>query len=534
MRMRKKSYILIFLIGFLSIALVACASEPNDVDDADEGNPDGQTTQGGDLIIAKQSDVVSLDPAASNDTPSSDVQRNIFETLVTQDENMENQPLLAESWEQIDDTTWVFKLREGITFHDGSDFNAEAVKANIDRTLDPEVGSPRAIMYNMITEVEVIDNYIVQFKTAYPFAPLPAHLAHPGGVMISKEQIEEDYAAMENGENPGTVISANPQGTGPFVYDEWQPGQFVRLLKNEDYWGEPAVLDSVTFKVVAEDLTRIAELETGDADITNPLSPSDVRQIEATDGLSVQRQESSALSYLGFNMAKEPFDDARVRKAISMAIDKEQIIEGIYDGIGIPAKGPIAPNVFGYSEEVTGLDYNVEAAKDLLAEAGFEDGFSTTIWTNDDRQRIDTATNIQAQLREIGITAEVEILEWGAMLEQTANGEHDMFVFGWTTVTGDADNGLYPLLHSDNLGNAGNRTFTEDEELDELLDQARQTVDPNERLELYRQVQELLVEIAPMVYIHHQEYLMGVNEDVNGLTQMPTQLLNLKDVYMKQ
>ena len=258
MRMRKKSYILIFLIGFLSIALVACASEPNDVDDADEGNPDGQTTQGGDLIIAKQSDVVSLDPAASNDTPSSDVQRNIFETLVTQDENMENQPLLAESWEQIDDTTRVFKLREGITFHDGSDFNAEAVKANIDRTLDSEVGSPRAIMYNMITEVEVIDNYIVQFKTAYPFAPLPAHLAHPGGVMISKEQIEEDYAAMENGENPGTVISANPQGTGPFVYDEWQPGQFVRLLKNEDYWGEPAVLDSVTFKVVAEDLTRIA------------------------------------------------------------------------------------------------------------------------------------------------------------------------------------------------------------------------------------------------------------------------------------
>ena len=233
-------------------------------------------------------------------------------------------------------------------------------------------------------------------------------------------------------------------------------------------------------------------------------------------------------------MAKEPFDDARVRKAISMAIDKEQIIEGIYDGIGIPAKGPIAPNVFGYSEEVTGLDYNVEAARDLLTEAGFEDGFSTTIWTNDDRQRIDTATNIQAQLREIGITAEVEILEWGAMLEQTANGEHDMFVFGWTTVTGDADNGLYPLLHSDNLGNAGNRTFTEDEELDELLDQARQTVDPNERLELYRQVQELLVEIAPMVYIHHQEYLMGVNEDVNGLTQMPTQLLNLKDVYMKQ
>ncbi|WP_339227188.1 glutathione ABC transporter substrate-binding protein [Oceanobacillus sp. FSL K6-2867] len=533
MRIQKKSYILFLLVGLISTLLIACASEPNDTDESGKGNKDDRNSQGGELVVAKQSDVVSLDPAASNDTPSSDVQRNIFETLVTQDENMKIKPLLAESWEQIDDTTWVFKLREGIKFHDGSEFNAEAVKANIDRTLDPEVGSPRAIMYNMITEVEIIDDYIVQFKTAYPFAPLPAHLAHPGGVMISKEQIEEDYAAMKNGENPGTVISANPQGTGPFVYDDWQPGQFVRLLKNEDYWGEPAKLDSVTFKVVAEDLTRIAELETGDTDITNPLSPSDVSQIEATDGLSVQRQESSALSYLGFNMAKEPFNDVRVRQAISMAIDKEQIIEGIYDGIGIPAKGPIAPNVFGYNEEVAGLDFNVEAAKELLAEAGFEDGFSTTIWTNDDRERIDTATNIQAQLSEIGIDAEVEILEWGAMLEQTANGEHDMFVFGWTTVTGDADNGLYPLFHSENLGNAGNRTFTEDAELDELLDQARQTVDSKKRLELYRQVQELLVEIAPMVYIHHQEYLLGVNENVKGLSQMPTQLLNLKDVYVK-
>lgn len=137
--------------------------------------------------------------------------------------------------------------------------------------------------------------------------------------------------------------------------------------------------------------------------------------------------------------------------------------------MSIPAHTLIAPSVFGYSEDVEDHEYNLEEAKELLAEAGYENGFSTTIWTNDDRQRIDTATTIQAQLKEIGINAEVRTVEWGTMLEQTANREHDMFVFGWTTVTGDADNGLYPLFHSDNLGEPGNRTFTEDEELDDLL-----------------------------------------------------------------
>ncbi|WP_152657013.1 glutathione ABC transporter substrate-binding protein [Oceanobacillus sp. CFH 90083] len=531
MRIQKKIYALVFTT-LLSLVLAACASEPNE--NASDSNDKGAEAQGGDLIITTPSDAVSLDPAASNDTPSSDVQRNIFETLVTQDENMENQPLLAEEWEQIDDTTWEFKLRHDVTFHDGSPFNAEVVKANIDRTLDAEVGSPRAIMYNMISEVEVIDEYTVHFKTEYPFAALPAHLAHPGGVMISKNQIEEDYAAMENGEEAGFVISANPQGTGPFKYDEWQPGQQVRLVKNDDYWGEPALLDSVTFKVVTEDLTRVAELETGDSHVANALSPSDVAQIESSDHLSVQSQDSLAVSYLGFNMEKEPFDDKRVRQAIAKAINKENILSGIYDNVGIPAHTPIAPSVFGYSEDVSDHEYDVKEAKDLLAEAGYENGFSTTIWTNDDRQRIDTATNIQAQLKEIGINAEVRTVEWGAMLEQTANGEHDMFVFGWTTVTGDADNGLYPLFHSDNLGESGNRTFTVDSELDELLDQARQEGDPDERLELYRQTQKLLAEITPMVYIHHQQYLLGVDDRVKGLTQSPTQLLNLKDVSIEQ
>ncbi|WP_156291308.1 glutathione ABC transporter substrate-binding protein [Oceanobacillus salinisoli] len=531
-----KKWLLMVLAFVLSVFLAACASEPEEDSSSASGGetPSESGDQGGDLIIATDSDAVSLDPHMTNDTPSANVRINIYDNLVTQDENMELQPSLAESWEQIDETTWEFKLREGVTFHDGTEFNAEVVKANIERILDPEIGAAVLFMYNMVTEVQVVDDYTVRFITEYPFAPLPAHLAHPGGQMISKELIEEDYAAIESGEQPGSVINANPVGTGPFIFEEWKNGQSVTLVNNENYWDEPALLDSVTFNVVPEDLTRISELTTGNAHITTPLSPSDVAQVEGTDGMHVQRQESSSLAYIGFNMDKEPFDDVRVRQAISMAIDKEQIINGIYDGAGIPANGPLAPGIFGHDETLNGLEYNVEEAKNLLAEAGYEDGFSATIWTNDDRQRVDTATNVQAQLAEIGIDLEVEILEWGAMLDQTANGEHEMMVFGWTTVTGDADNGLYPLFHSDNLGTPGNRTFTVDEELDKYLDEARQTADPEARKELYSQAQEKLVELAPFAYLLHQEYLLGVRDEVKNLSQLPTQLLQLKEVYIEE
>ncbi|WP_164217000.1 glutathione ABC transporter substrate-binding protein [Virgibacillus sp. YIM 98842] len=550
MRMSKKGILLLAFALLLSMLLAACASEPDEdggTDDADTGEEttdDGDDAgddassegdgQGGDLVIAKASDMVAFDPAGSNDVPSSDVQENIFERLTTQDADMEVQPSLAESWEQVEDDIWEFQLREGVTFHDGSEFNAEVVKANIDRVLDPDVASQRAFLYEMVTEVEVVDDYTVRFHTEYPFAPLPAHLAHSGGGMVALEQIEADYEAMENGEEPGSVINENPIGTGYFKFDEWQPGEYVRLVRNEDYWGDNALLDSVTFKVVGEDLTRVAEVTTGDSHMAYPLSPSDIPQIEETDGASVLQQPSVSLSYIGFNMEKEPFDDPLVRQAINMAIDKSQIIDGIYDGIGIPAIGPIPPDVFGYDDSVSGLEHDLEEAQNLLAEAGYEDGFSTTIWTNDSRERIDAATNVQAQLGEIGIDVEVEVLEWGAYLEQTANGEHDMFVLGWSTVTGDADYALYALFHSNNVGEPGNRSFIRDDELDELLDAGRREGDPEARQEIYTQAQERLTELAPMLYLHHQEHVFSVRDEVKGLEVLPTQILQLKDVYIEE
>lgn len=525
-----RSFFFIAIIILFTMIFTSCTSESNEIRNE-------ETTDdflGGNLVVATSADAYSLDPATSNDIPSSNVQENIYETLIDQDENMELIPGLATEWHEIDETTWELTLREGVTFHDGSPFNAEVVKANIERIIDPEVASPRAYLYNMITEIEIVDNYTVRITTEYPFAPLPAHLAHHGGGMVSLEAIKKDYEAMENGGEPGSYINENPVGTGYFQLQEWKKDEYIQLTRYDDYWDEPAHLETVTFKVVPEDLTRIAELETGEAHISDPLSPSDVARIEETEGLSVYRQDSVNLSYIGFNVEKEPFHDVRVRQAVSMAIDKEQIIDGLYGGAGIPAIGPLAPNVFGYDESVTGLDYDVEQAKKLLQEAGYEDGFTTTIWTNDHRERVDTAVNIQAQLKEIGIEVEINQMDWGTYLEKTANGEHEMFLLGWSTSTADADYGLYPQFHSSQVGAPGNRTFLQNEDINHLLEKARHTLDEEERLLLYKEVQEKLIEEAPMIYLHHQQFLLGVRDEVKNVKQTPNQLLQLKDVYLEE
>ncbi|WP_096188126.1 glutathione ABC transporter substrate-binding protein [Evansella halocellulosilytica] len=541
---KSKSLKAVALSTVMALTIAGCASEPDDgasdtdadQDTPDTGEADGDTelVEGNDLIIGTSADIVGMDPHGTNDVPSSNVQTNIFETLLKHDEDMELQPGLAVEWEAVEDNIWEFELREGVTFHDGSEFNAEVVKANIERILDPDVASQRAFLFESVEEVEVVDDYTVRFITEYPFAPLPSHLAHSGGGMISLEAIEADYEAMEDGEQPGHYIGENPIGTGIFEFDSWTTGDEVVLVKNEDYWGDAAKVDSVTFRVIGEDLTRVGELETGGAHIIYPVSPSDKARVDGHEAASVYEQESLSLAYIGFNMQEEPFDDPKVRQAVSMAINKDEIIEGVMDGTATPAVGPIGEQVFGFSDQVDALPYDPERAQELLAEAGYEDGFSTTIWTNESREREDIAELLQAQLAPIGIDVEIEVLEWGTYLDSTAEGEHDMFILGWVTVTGDADYGMHALFHSDNFGAPGNRTFMDNEELDELLDEARRESDEDIRADLYEQAMEILVEEAPMLYLYHNTYLVGLRDEVQGFWKHPNGLYQLQDVTIEQ
>ena len=523
MKKHLKSSFLMFLVMAFAFVLVACSGDDEKEDMSKESNTtDDKTSEeataagGGDLVLATLSDAANLDPHMSTDVPSASVLSNITEGLVKKDKSGEIVPSLAKSWTAVDDLTWEFVLEEDIKFHDGEDFNAAAVKKSFDRILDSEVAAPRAFLFESIKEVEVVSDYVVRIHTHYPFAPLLNHLNHPVGVIISPAQIDADYENMKAGNLAGALVNEKgPIGTGFMKFDYWTPGTEIKLVNNQDYWSQKAYIDSVTIKVIPESATRAAELETGYAHIIEPVQPNEVDMVKATTN-TVDITPGSSLSYLGFNLNKKPFDDVRVRQAVSMLVDQQVIIDGIYEGIGEPAKGPLAPSVYGYDNTLSPITYDVEKAKALLAEAGYADGFSTTIWTNDNPQRQNIAIVLQEELKKINVTAAIEVVEWGAYLAKTAAGEHDMYILGLSNPVGDADYFLTQLFHSKNHGEAGNRMFYTSAEVDALLDEAREEIDGTKRLALYKEIQEKLIEDAPMIYIHHQAYISGVSAQIEG------------------
>ena len=538
--MNKKSNLkwLFLLVLSLTLVLAACAGG-SDTKEKDSGTTDKEENvdketeegeEGGDLVLAVLSDASSLDPAGSNDVPSSVVQANIYETLVNRDDDNNIIEGLATEWKSIDDSTYEFILREDVKFHDGESFTADVVKANLERILDAEVASPRFFLFEMISDIEVIDEHTVQITTEYPFAPLLAHLSHNGGSMASPKSIEADYAAMKEGDDPGSVISNEPIGTGFFKFESWKPGEEIKLVKNDDYWGDKVHVDSVAFRVIPESPTRNADLERGFVHIADPVQPIEVQGINDGDFGSVLQKPSSSLSYIGFNTEKEPFDNPKVRQAISMMVDKDEMISGVYEGFGIPAIGPLAPGIFGFNEDTKPLSYNVEEAKKLMKEAGLEDGFKTSVWTNDNPQRADMAVILQDSLKELNIDVKIEQMEFGTYLEKTAQGDHDMFILGWSNPTGDADYGMYALFHSSQKGDPGNRSFYENTDVDKLLEEGRREADPDARLKIYTEAQEHLIEDAPMIYIHHQEYLVGLSDEIEGFSIDTSGIYQLQDV----
>ena len=556
-----KKFSFISLLGVLILILAACTDDSDVKEEATEGE-EAAAQEGGTLTLAIPSDAVSMDPHGSNDVPSEQIRDTIYEPLLTQDENFEIVPVLAEEYEQVDDTTWKFKLREGVTFHDGSEFNAEVVKANIERIQDVAKASPRSFLLDMVTEVNVIDDYNIELVTEYPFAPLANNLTHGAGKMISKDLIDADYqqaldeagsdltleeyyelrseggdeheaVANEISSFVGQLVETEPVGTNYFKFDSRNPGEQTAVVRNDDYWGDTALLDGVNFKVVSEPGSRIAELESGSSDAILSTLSSNIERVDSNEDVTLLRNDSVSIDYIGFNTEKEPFNNPKVRQAITHAFDSEAVLEGVYNGSGTPAEAPLAPGVLGYSEEIEGLDYDMEKAQQLLDEAGVED-LTINLMVNDDNpERVDVALWLQESLSKLGIKVNVEQVEWGAYLAATGAGEHDMFILGWSNSTGDPDNGIAPLFHSDNIGDTGNRSFYNNPELDSILDEARQSTEEGEREQLYMDAQQLLVDEAPAIFIRHGENLNAHGNHVEGFQGDAYNIFNFRGTSMQ-
>lgn len=505
----KKGVSLLILVLSLSVVLTACGGGETNLESKE------------DLIVAQGADATTLDPQAGNDQPSARVMRQIYDTLVVLTEDMELEPGLAESWEQIDDLTWEFKIREGVKFHNGDELTPEDVKFTIERHMESPTVSH---ILELVKSVEVIEDNKIIMNLDEPFAAIIAHLSHGSTGILNQKAVEE----------AGEDYGQRPMGTGPFKFVNWTTGDSIELERNDDYFGEGAKVKYLTFKNVTEGTSRTLGIETGEIDISYDIDPIDIKKLSEDENLVYISEPSFSVDYLGLNNLKEPFNDIRVRQALNYAINVEEIIEAVVEGDGEVALTPLQKDVFGATTDVKRYEYNPEKAKELLAEAGYPDGFETSIMTNDSGVRVRIAELIQGQLKAIGVDTRVQTLEWGAYLDATARGEHEMFMLGWSANTGDADYGLSSPYLSENHGEAGNRTFYSNEEFDRLVKAASKESDPEMRKELYKEAQQILLEDSPNVLLFHKMVNAGTQKYIKGFRVHPAGSHVLKNVYFEE
>jgi peptide/nickel transport system substrate-binding protein len=548
--MKKILTLMLVLMLVFSLTLVGCTSpaseEPTEETDApaedaetneeNEGDEEAEETteETKTLVFARSGDSVGLDPANVTDGESIYVTGNIFDTLLAYEmDNTNVVPALATDWKTIDDEdkVWELTLREGVKFHDGTDFNAEAVKFNFDRWMNEDNEYRHAgenfgyyvYMFGgfpgIIDEVTVVDDYTVQIALNSPSAPFLNNLAMAPFAIMSPDAIKEH----------GEDVFKNPVGTGAFEFVEWIKDDKIVLKKNENYWGEEPKLDEIIFRTIPDNSARLLELQSGSIDMMIGVSPDDAQIVEDDPNLDLYLRPSMNVGYLALNMDKKPFDDVRVRQAFNHAVNKEAIINAFYGGLAEPAKNPLPPSLWGYNDSIEPYEYNPEKAKELLAEAGYPDGFETTLWAMPVArpympQPKEIATALQQQFAAIGVTAEIVTMDWATYLDETGKGAHDTALLGWTGDNGDPDNFIYVLLDKDNAteADAGNIAFYRSDELHDLLIKAQQDPDQANRVEYYMEAQEVIHDDAPWVPLVHSTPPIAASKAVSGFVPHPT------------
>jgi peptide/nickel transport system substrate-binding protein len=472
--------------------------------------------------------VTSMDPHFHNLSPNNGVGAHMFSALVGQDEKLRLRPELAESWRPIDDTTWEFKLRRGVRFHDGSPFEAEDVAATLRRIpAVPNSPSSFAIYSRSIQSVEIVDPHTIRFKTAAPYPLLPNDIANFN--IVSRKQERATTAEFNSG--------AAANGTGPFKLVEFVPGDRIVLARNDAYWGAKPHWARVTLRVVTNDSARVAMLLSGDAAVIDAVPPDNLARLRADARLAVVEAQSNRLIYLHLDSFREdspfvrgangeaipnPLRDARVRRAISMSINRAGIVRQVLDGAGSPAGGLLGEGFFGADPTLMPTPFDPEGAKRLLAQAGFPNGFRLTIHGPNDRYVKDDQVlqAIGPMLTRAGFPTQVATVPWAAYAGQSnAPGyAFSVMLVGWGAGTGEVSSPLRALLATRDAPRgmgAANRGRYSNPEMDAVLARALATVDDAAREKLLQQATRIALADQAIVPLHYQLNVWGVRR---GLT----------------
>ncbi len=440
----------------------------------------------------------TLDPYNASDALSRTVAKSFYEGLFTLDRNLKVVPQLATGYEVSDDgLVYTIKLREGVKFSDGEDFNAEAVKINIERMLNPDNKLSRRSQFDSIKSVEVVASLTVKMTLKRPFSPIISRLAANTMQMVCPNSIKS-----------GSNIAFEPCGTGPFLMKEYNPSEKLIVVKNPNYWqkGLPKV-DGINWIPVVENATRVAMLRTGEADIIQPMPVEMIKEVKNLPDIDVLVQPSVTMRYMIMNNLAKPFDNPTVRKAINYAINKEALAKVAFAGYARPATGVI-PAQIEYAQKIGPWEYNPQKARELLKKAGFPNGFETTLWSGyNDSTSQKVIQVLQQQLAQVGIKVTLQALEAGqrvSMVESIKNPEDaksKLYYIGWNSSL-DIDWALRPIFESKNcppvLANEG---YYANELVDKLLDQGIATTDPEKRAPIYKKIQETIWNDAPWAWL---------------------------------
>ena len=475
------------------------------------------------LIYVREQDSITLDPAWAQDEESCKVISNIFEGLVRfKAGSTEVEPCLAESWKvSSDNMVWTFYLRKDVKFHDGTPFNAEAVRFSLERQMLSQDGSSlnyASFTFGMVEQIKVIDPYTVSFILKYPYAPFLNNLA-----MAASAPIVSPTAATALGD----AFSENPVGTGPYRFVRWDKGKRIILKANSDYWGGPPECSTLVFKVVKNSRLRSLLIRFGLADITDGITAADARYLEQK-GCRVLRSNGLDLSYLGFYNDKEPFNNPALRRAVSLAIDRKQLTEKLYRGNAVEAGGPLPPGVLGYDPESRPLPYDPAGSREILASQNLAGGLKITIITYTNQRPYNPAGGqklaeaIQADLAAVGIETEIKAYPWHEYKEALLKEEGNAFLYGWISDNGDPDNFLYTLLSSAQIESGLNTARYRNREVDLLLARAQQSADLALREQLYREATKIIIQDAPWVCLNHSLRLTAVAPGIEGFVQHKT------------